>query len=45
MLILHIDSTDHFYIFNLKQTTHGRKLQRAEAPKVLAPPTTANLAE
>ena len=45
MLILHIDSTDHFYIFNLKQTTHGRKLQHDEAPKVLAPPTTANFAE
>ena len=25
--------------------THGRKIQRDEAPKVLAPPTTANLAE
>ena len=44
-LILHIDSTDHFYIFNLKQTTHGRKLQRDEALKVFAPPTTANLSE
>ena len=26
-------------------TTHGRKIQCDEAPKVLAPPPTANLAE
>ena len=25
--------------------THGRKIERDEAPKVLAPPPTANLAE
>ena len=34
-----------FLIPKFLSSTHGRKIQRDEAPKVLAPPTTANLAE